>query len=354
MKHSLLNIFIGMMLLPFYSLSISSASEFDFIPQNQPQQKELHNLLKQNHFEQALKVWPVAMESTNFSQTATGQALYHYLLYRSGLTVNALEQFFNISHPQNIHPQMRHHWQKLAQTDHKAWKLADIRWQAKWKNIFGQQMEERIRPFAILSVSNKSQLTRALAQLPKTSAKNSEAEIWQRWQVALAAPVVDEPDIGLNQLNILADMKQSLISQDQIDLAYGRIYFQKGDLSKALHHYNKIPKSSDFWLEAREERAWTYVRLNQENKALADIMTLRTPIFRPLLGPEPHFLHNFINLKICDYPQIFKTSEHFKDISRDRLNHLQTLAQKGQSEPALTALMRLDQGAYELDRKSVV
>lgn len=104
-----------------------------------------------------------------------------------------------------------------------------------------------------------------------------------------------------------------------------RIAFEKGQLDQAITFYEKIPQSSDYWMEALEERAWTAVRKGDHNKALALVTTLTSDLLAPQIGPEPYFLKALLNYKLChivgvmeDF-QLFKTRYQSREVELDKL-----------------------------------
>jgi len=135
-----------------------------------------------------------------------------------------------------------------------------------------------------------------------------------------------------------------VIGKDQIIMALGRAHFQKGEFEKATEYYTQIPKSSDFWFESVEERAWAAIREGRYEKALADATTLTTPVFTPLIGPEPYFMAAYSGLKICDYPMIFKFTEKFKNRFKVTSNGLEELVKTGTSAAAQKAFAKLIKG----------
>lgn len=104
-----------------------------------------------------------------------------------------------------------------------------------------------------------------------------------------------------------------------------RVYFSKGELDKALSEYEKVPKSSDFWLESIEEKAHVMGRKKEYAKALALLQTPLSSAFVGLTGPEPYFVAALTHLKICDYSSIFKISSLFKERFKERVIALSQL-----------------------------
>jgi hypothetical protein len=129
---------------------------------------------------------------------------------------------------------------------------------------------------------------------------------------------------------------------DRKSMRAARRHFEAGRINRALEIYETVPKSSDYWLESVEERAWGHLREGRVNQALALSRTLMVEPFVRIAGTEPFFLQSLAQLRVCDYKGILKTHSTFKDTQRERLLELQALSTRGQSPHLDTALARVD------------
>jgi hypothetical protein len=141
------------------------------------------------------------------------------------------------------------------------------------------------------------------------------------------------------------DADQKAVGDDQIYMAAARMLYQDNKLDLAMKYYDQVPKSSDFWLEALEEKAWIYTRLDQFGGTLAEMKTILSPSLIAQVGPESYFLATLASLKVCDYTNIFKVLKEFKEHNRGRMNGLQQLADLGQTESSERALSKMESGA---------
>ncbi|MCB0421990.1 MAG: hypothetical protein KDD61_13415 [Bdellovibrionales bacterium] len=127
-----------------------------------------------------------------------------------------------------------------------------------------------------------------------------------------------------NRLFIMVlNHKNSTYDKHEIYLNIARNYFQMKMFKSALMYYNKVPKTSELWLMAVEERAWSKVRLGQYDQALADTATLLSPVFSHISSPETHYLYGYINLAVCNYKNVFKNTELFKKRHVARISALE-------------------------------
>ena len=123
-------------------------------------------------------------------------------------------------------------------------------------------------------------------------------------------------------LAILGPLTEAKISADEKDRVYlslGRIYYQAGDDNASIEFYDKVRKGSATWLEALEEKAWAQMRKGEPEKSLATLKTVLTPIFKDRVPSEPFFLASLGQLRVCDYPALFKTLDLFKDRFRGKI-----------------------------------
>lgn len=108
-----------------------------------------------------------------------------------------------------------------------------------------------------------------------------------------------------------------------------RLAFEKKQYQKAIDLYNKIPKSSEYWFEAVEERGWAYFNAQETEKAIAQTKTLISPQFSEIVNTEAYFLRSLAQLRICDYQGIFGTTQDFKDRQRARVLAVREMKSRG-------------------------
>jgi TolA-binding protein len=69
----------------------------------------------------------------------------------------------------------------------------------------------------------------------------------------------------------------------------------------AIHYYDKVPSSSDQWLEALFEASWAHFRIGAYERALGNLITLSSPFFRDEYFPEALILKAVIYYENCRY-----------------------------------------------------
>lgn len=128
---------------------------------------------------------------------------------------------------------------------------------------------------------------------------------------------------------------------DKDKMNKARELYAKGKLNEAVEIYSKIQPSSDFWLEALEERAWAHTRQGKFEESLADLQSITSPVWAPQVGPETYMLSTFVSLKICAYKDVTKKIETFKKRMLPRVDALQTMIDQPMSEETWATLSKM-------------
>ena len=136
--------------------------------------------------------------------------------------------------------------------------------------------------------------------------------------------------LGISFLMVIASTTKAMESQlsDKDLMQKARNMYEANQLDAAIDVYTKIPVTSDFWLEALEERAWAYTRQGNYPKALADLKSITHPVWSAQVGPESIMLSAFVSLKICAYKDTLEKVDLFKKRMLTRVTALENLQQK--------------------------
>ena len=132
---------------------------------------------------------------------------------------------------------------------------------------------------------------------------------------------------------------QAAKNSDWTHLKNARTFFGNAQLDKAIEHYNKVPASSDYWLEATEEKAHALGRKGDFAGVIAQLQTLFASTFDGVVGPEPYFVASLTYLKICDYTSVLKTNKQFKERFQSRIENLEKI-KKNQNPSLISELVK--------------
>lgn len=285
------------------------------------EQNILFNFIDNKEFKKAFYQWGSAFEGKAFAKSPTGQALKAYLFYKVGLEINGLEMLMKNTNPSAIHPEMVAFWKEAAPVDSKAWKLADFDWNPKWTNIFGRDAEVQIRSRKVFDANNYA----LIEELLRKSKEDTEERAWLEWQLALNFALNGDAGKGAKVLSLLMKEKQNFIDQELMTITAARMLYEKGFLDAAIKYYKQVPKKSDYWVEAQEELAWSYIRKGEPQNTMAVTKSLVHPAFKSLIGPESVFLRSLSQLKVCDYKGVAQSLEDYKSFFRPKAANLERL-----------------------------
>jgi tetratricopeptide (TPR) repeat protein len=321
---------------PVESVNLAGAMVVSSAPQ-----AGIKDLVEKGQYKQAIAQWSAAYGDSEFFRSPTGQALYDLVLFRSDLQIIALERLFEISNPKMISVQVKTYWTDEIPFDHEIWRDADISFTSAWRNVFPVSVEDSFIAWRMPLPRTSRDFKNAQFLLGKMSLDNP-ARAWLLWHLGLGSTVAGQNRQAEIYFHQLAASGQTLIPRDQINLALGRLYYQESHLDKAMDSYEKIPKNSDYWLEATEEKAWTDARNGDFAETLSRMKTLTVPFFTSQLGPEPYYLWGLSAVRICDYASVFQMLKTFKERFKNRVGALQTLAATGTTPSATKALGQLE------------
>lgn len=326
----------------FLSLpGLAFAGSFDFLPSGTGAEREFREFMNAGNFKQALMTWTTAHQTSSFGESQNGKATYAYLLLQNNMPYMAFSILLANTQPKNLDPALIKLWEPEVKSSAFVQK-GYIATAGGWRSIVNNENVS-------VRIKKAGDIQKAFTQAQRAPVDqiNYKARIW--WQIATLAPQINQIDPALRAVKLLKESGQTIVGRDQIASTEARILFQKGEIDAALQAYAQIPKSSPLWIESVEERAWSYLRKDDYDKALGDSVTLLSPALAPLVGPESFFLGNLLALKVCDYPRIFKNSDNFKKRQRERLLELQMLNDKGTNKNLNAVLTKFEQKGVSIE-----
>lgn len=152
----------------------------------------------------------------------------------------------------------------------------------------------------------------------------------------------------LSVLTMNGALASAVVALEKKLMDDARAAYGAGKLDQALETYQKIPQSSDYWVEALEERAWTHLRKGENDKALSLITTLTSDLLAPQVGPEPYFLRTLIDYRLCNIKGIFQDFELFKKRFRIREEEMTKLkvVQPNRGTPKALEVLKNKKGSF--------
>lgn len=280
---------------------------FQSVPASTQAQVETKKLIEKSQWKQALLTWPSSYENTSYAASPAGQATWLYLLSQNGLSHTAVEQLLKLK-PEHVPNDVKDAWKKSFPPSHTVWKEISASLTNNWKKVF-----------------------------PATS----EAD--RLWADIHLAVKKDRIDVALHQLKVLSEMGQESVSKSLIAMTKARLLYGRGELEAALTEYNKVPRGDDYWFEAMEEVAWIHMRKAEYEKAIGQVKNITLPLWSPFISAEPYFVQALANLRICNYLEVFKATQLFRERLRERSKNLEEMVNNQWTTPAKKALEKIDQ-----------
>ncbi len=126
-------------------------------------------------------------------------------------------------------------------------------------------------------------------------------------QTAVAAfqKIVDKFEDEL----FLSDDEERYLNLAYLSLA--RIYYTTKHFASAMDAWDRIPISSEYWVDSVFEKAWAYYMVEDLPRALGNIHTINSPFFEEQYYPESLVLKAVIYFTLCQYDYAQQTVEAF-------------------------------------------
>lgn len=321
-----------------FGAEVHAAGIEDVAPQKTAAQKEFAKLLSSGKHTEALMAWNSAFGNTKFEKTNTGIALHGYLLSKSGLPLFAAHWITSDTDLKKISAPLKAEVINLVAT--QAVNLPSKDAHKSWRQWIDDQSP--------LVVKNNKDLNWLKHRLNKTSKKDVSQRARLLWSMSVGAAKLNKAAEAERYIRELKGLDQDFIGEDKIEIQLARVLYQRNRLNEAIDSYTLIPKSSEFWLDAIEERAWAHLRLGNYDKARSDITTLLASTFKDYANAEAYVLAAITNLRICDYPRILEDSRKFKEWHIARIQEMESLADKGVNKEIINILNKMDETGADL------
>ncbi|RYZ87592.1 MAG: hypothetical protein EOP04_11355 [Proteobacteria bacterium] len=178
----------------------------------------------------------------------------------------------------------------------------------------------------------------AVAVITASASAHAEDRLTlQQWSQEFTASLKSKNTSATQKLIDFGSLsKKVLAKSDDVQnkelMTKARKLYAKGNYDEARAAYSEVSKSSGYWLQAIEEKAWTYFRQDQFDNTLAQTKTLMSTQFAEYVNPEGYLLQALTQLKTCDYKDLFSTNLKFKEKQKARLIEIQNLGETGMNE----------------------
>lgn len=312
---------------------------YEMLPKRNSEQNIFLRFIEEKKWNQALLQYSQAFEGTEFQTSANGRALLGLLQFRSGLPITGTETLFTVTEAKDIHSEIRQEWKQSLTVQHFVWDVAQIRWSPAWAGLFGPTPGIRLLTRELEAAQNIERLKALSEEAPADSVAKAEID----WQLLLAYSANDQADLAGKILARLMKMKNSPISSELMQMTAARLLFQNGYFESSIKLYEKVPKTSEYWTEAQEEIAWSYIRKGEPQNAMAVTQSLVKPTLATQVSPESYFIHSLSQLKVCNYNGVASSLDQFSKTFKGRTLELNEVATNTELPATLQALEMLKQ-----------
>jgi len=111
-------------------------------------------------------------------------------------------------------------------------------------------------------------------------------------------------------------------------LNIARVYYGIERFDESAKYYDLVSRQSEFWGESLFESAWTSFMLNDLNKSLGNLLTVRSPFFRTdEFLPEATVLRALTYFNLCEYDEVERILLGFEDDYRPMYEELRDFVQ---------------------------
>jgi len=81
--------------------------------------------------------------------------------------------------------------------------------------------------------------------------------------------------------------------------------------NKSIEFFDRVPQSSEYWLDSLFEKSWAYFMVGNYARALGNLVTVNSPYFEEEYYPEGYVLRAVIFFMNCMYDEALETVDPF-------------------------------------------
>jgi TolA-binding protein len=142
-------------------------------------------------------------------------------------------------------------------------------------------------------------------------------------------------------------------------LSLARIYYSTKHWDSAISAWNKVPQSSEYYLDAQFEESWAFFQVDDYSKALGNIHTINSPYFEQSFYPESLILKAVIFFDQCLYDDAQRVINDFTKRFTPIQEGLQNSLAKFQDNTEFFQFMRklrevMDSGDLNTTEKTIM
>jgi len=196
-------------------------------------------------------------------------------------------------------------------------------------------MKINITAFIILTVLASAGYAKPAKHEAKSQAASSATALLKQYHQSISLLESGKTRQALNSIPSDTAFNKAALNTDRLQILRARAFYQNNQFDKAIQEYSLLPKNSDLWITAVEERAHTYGKMGQYENAIADFTTLFSPVFIDFISPEAFFTKSLTQLRLCQFAGVYETLEQFKNLYLPKIDALEK-AEKRQADEVIS------------------
>ncbi len=139
-----------------------------------------------------------------------------------------------------------------------------------------------------------------------------------KYMEGLSFAIQNKNDFALRAYSDLLNLKEKAdftdASRVSAQLGLARTYYQNKEWDNAIQYYRAVPRDTPQWHDALFEVSWAQMRAAKFRSVLGNMHSLHSPYYEDFYIPESLLLRSIVYLYICQYDEMEKTLDLFKQV----------------------------------------
>ena len=209
------------------ALAVSStamAGTFSFLQKGKT--GSVLNSLERGNMTRALMAWDQDYGQTSFGNSATGSALYSYIMIQSGFPVSGTERLLNLRNPGAVDQKLKNILYRTLPPHHWVWDIVSLKGKDRFSSIFPISYIRKAQVISAAGIRSAREANEVKAILRKVPDKNFKAMF--QFPLMLWAYLNNKNSLGNNLAESLIQADQRVVPMDRVYLGFGRGLYQQG------------------------------------------------------------------------------------------------------------------------------
>lgn len=119
--------------------------------------------------------------------------------------------------------------------------------------------------------------------------------------------------------NIIEPILNKKSSEEDLSLYFmtlGRLLYQANALEEAKKYYELIPESSSYFLKAKTESLWVYLKARDFSRTKGELATLELNLFNDKFYPEAYLVSAMANVLLCQFNEARAAINRFINVNK--------------------------------------